>query len=93
MTAVALVGQGVVAQVAGQVQDLLDDLARVEVAGQPAPGGGAEAARHGAAHLRGDAESGVRLHGYHDALDPVAIAQGEQMLARAVPGDLALDGA
>ena len=49
----------VVAQHAREVEHLVDDLLRREVAAQPQAPGGAERAAHGAADLRGDADGGA----------------------------------
>ena len=71
-----------VAEHAGEVEDLVDDLLRGEVPAQPQAAGRAERAAHGAADLGGDTDGGAAGHQHQDGLDRVAVGGLEQRLAR-----------
>ena len=63
-------------------RDLLDDLARREVALEPGLPGGAELARHGATGLGGDADRHPVGVAHQDGLDPGVVAERPQPLCR-----------
>ena len=81
------------AKVAGCGGELAEHLGRRKVAHLAADGGGAEAAAHAAADLRGNAGGGAVLVEHDDGLDAFAVVEAEEVLHRAVHlGDqLALD--
>jgi hypothetical protein len=87
---VTVVGRGAVvaggsagsAKIMGEVEHLGDDLARSQVARQPAQGGGAEGAAHGAACLAGDAERAPLVVEHEHRFDGLAVGQGKEHLER-----------
>ena len=64
--------------------DLPDDFARGQVAHQAPPGGQAEAAPLGAAHLGGQAQGVVAFFRNEDRLHQVAVGQGEEEFPAAI---------
>ena len=78
------------AKVVGNDAHLVDDLAGAEVAGVAVAARGAEGAAHGAAGLRGHAHAELVLAGHADGLNEGAVAHADEVLARAVLGNLLL---
>ena len=78
------------AEVVGNDAHLVDDLTGTEVAGVAVAARGAESAAHGAAGLRGHAHAELVLARHADGLDEGAVAHADEVLARAVLGDLLL---
>ena len=78
------------AEVLGNDVDLINDLAAAEAARVAVATGGAERAAHGAAGLGGHADRKAVVTRHADGLDGAAVSQAQQVLARAVLGDLLL---
>ena len=77
-----------VAQQAGEPQQLLADLLGLEVAPEPHAAGGAERARERAARLRREADGAALAVAHRDGLERVAVVRAQLQLDRAVLGAL-----
>lgn len=75
-------------EVAGNMEHLIDHLLGGERSGKAGEAGRAERAAHGATRLRGNADGEFVAVGHADGLDGDAVGKLEQILARAVFGDL-----
>ena len=73
-------------QILLRCNDLTDQLTGCQIAHTPANGGGAEAATHAAAHLRGNADGGAVLVVHDNGFHAVAVRELKEVFDSAVNG-------